>query len=371
MVTIEELSFSRLDRKRFLNIEFRLNRDDPLWVPPLRMDRMKYLDPAKNPLFRHAEIAHFVAVRNGRDVGRIAAIRNHRHEELHEELVGFFGFLEAEEDQEVVTALVEAAADRLRGKGLETMRGPLSYDTNEVSGTLVEGFDDPPTVMMPYNRPGLPPLLEGAGLTKARDLLAFRLDSDAMPERIKKLSDRIRSREGITLRSLRKNRFREDVDIVRKIYNRAWEKNWGFIPLTDEEIDYKAADMKQVIDPELVLFSMVDGAEVGFAMTLPDANQALIGVRSGRLFPFGLLKILRAWKRISRVRVVTLGTIPEYRNRGLELLFYRELFERALRHGYEYGECSWVLEDNEAMLKGIDAMGGTLTKRYRIYDRKL
>jgi GNAT superfamily N-acetyltransferase len=291
---------------------------------------------------------------------------------VHGEAVGFFGFFESVDDPEVGGALLDAAADWLRDRGLSTIRGPLSYDTNDVSGMLVGPFDEPPMVMMPYNREYLPRLVEGAGFTKARDLLAFVVKSNALPDRIARLSDRVLQREGIEMRRLDPKRFLEEVRTVREIYNQAWEKNWGFVPMTSEEIDHKAADLKPVLDHEFVYFAEVQGRPVGFAMALPDANQALLTNRSGRLFPFGLFRIMRAWKRISAVRVIILGTIPEYRNRGLEVLFYREMFDTARRRGMTHGECSWILEDNEPMIRGMAALGATEpTKRYRVYDRAL
>jgi GNAT superfamily N-acetyltransferase len=372
LIRIDAVGFSRSDRVRFINVEFALNRHDPLWVPPLRIDRMKYLNPKKNPFFLHADVQHFVAVKDGKDVGRVAAIRNRAHEEVHQEPVGFFGFFESIDDSEVAGGLLDAAADWLREQGLETIRGPLSYDTNEVTGMLVEPFDSSPMVMMAYNREYLPRLVTGAGFTKAKDLLAYTLVSNALPDRIARLSDRVKKREGIELRRLDMKRFLDEVHTVRDIYNQAWEKNWGFVPMTSEEIDHKAADLKQVLDPDFVYFADVEGETVGFAMALPDVNQAVRPVRSGRLFPFGLFRIMRAWKKISAVRVVILGTIPEYRNRGLEVLFYRELFDAAFRRGMTHGECSWILEDNEPMVKGIAALGATEpSKRYRIYDRTL
>ena len=370
-VEILELGFSKKDRRRFIEIEFRLNRSDPLWVPPLRVDRMKYMDPVKNPFFEHAEVMHFVAVRDGRDVGRIAAIKNRLHEEIHDEPVGFFGFLECPDDAGVLGKLLDAAAAWLAARGLTAMRGPISYDTNEVTGALIEPFDLPPTLMMPYNRAYLPPLLEGAGLAKEMDLLAYRVDPSFFSEKIQRISARLRKRERVEIRSIDMKRFEEEVRLIRDLYNAAWEKNWGFVPMTDAEIAHMAANLKQVIDPEFILFGMADGKVMGFAMCLPDANQALHGVRNGRLFPFGLLHILRAWKKIDRVRVLTLGTIPEYRNRGMEILFYQEIFERARKTDYVFGECSWILETNKAMNGGIIACGGYVEKRYRVYERPI
>jgi GNAT superfamily N-acetyltransferase len=369
-IAVEELGFSPRERKRFIEVEFRLNRRDPLWVPPLRLDRMKYTDPRRNPFFEHAEVAHFVAVRDGRDVGRIAAVRNRLHEEVHGEDVGFFGFLETDDDAGVLSALADAAAGWLGEKGLTSLRGPLSYDTNGIAGALVGPFDEPPVVLMPYNRAFLPRLLEEAGFRKAKDLLAFTVPN-RVTDRIRRLSDRLRERESIEIRSFRRDRFDEEIALVRDLYNRAWEKNWGFVPMTDAEMDYMAEDLRQVFDPDLVLFGSVRGELAGFALALPDLNRILVKIRSGRLFPTGIFRLLFGLGKIDYGRVLTLGLVPEYRNRGIEVLFFRETFERALRRGVTAGECSWVLEDNEPMKRGIEACGGEVAKRYRVYERPI
>jgi GNAT superfamily N-acetyltransferase len=368
---IVPLSFSASDRRRFIEVEFGLNRHDPLWVPPLRLDRMAMLNPRKNPFFEHAEVAHFVAVRDGRDVGRIAAVRNRLHEEIHGEGVGFFGFFETVEEPGTARALLDTAATFARERGLETIRGPASYDSNEVFGALIEGFDAPPMVMMPYNRPTLPPLIEAAGFRKARDLLAWWLTPDAMPERIRKIAARVAKRAGVTLRPIRKDRFDEEVGIVRDLYSRCWERNWGFVPLTDAEIQAKARDLRRIVVPDLVLFAEVEGSPVGFVMALPDINQALLPLRSGRLFPFGLFRLLRGLRRVDHVRILTLGLRPEFRNRGLEAAMYVRIFDRGTELGYVLGECSWILEDNAAMNGGIEACGGRIARRYRVYEREV
>jgi len=371
MLRVEPLGFSRRDRARFLDVEFALNRRDPLWVPPLRFDRMRMFDPKTNALFRHTDIAHFVAVRGGRDVGRIAAVSNPRHREIHGEHVGFFGFLEAGDDAEVLNALLDAAADRARAAGATALRGPLSYDINGVVGALVEPFDAPPRILMPYNRPALPGLLEAAGFRPAKDVVAWDKPNTILPPRLARIAERIGRREGIRIRSVRMSHFAEEVEIVRRLYNSAWEKNWGFLPLTDAEIDDLARDLKPVIDPELVYFAEVEGKPVGFALALPDLNEALRGHRSGRLFPIGIFRLLFRRRWITYARIFALGVAPEFRNRGLEVLLYAEMGVRTSRLGYAGVECGWILEDNDAMNKGIAAAGATITRRYRIYDRPL
>jgi len=371
MLRVEPLGFSRRDRVRFLDVEFALNRHDPLWVPPLRFDRMRMFDPKTNALFRHTDIAHYVAVRDGRDVGRIAAITNPRHREIHGEDVGFFGFIEVGDDPEVLDALLDVAADRARTAGSTVLRGPLSYDINGVVGALVGPFDSPPRILMPYNRPSLPEMLAAAGFRPAMDLVAWDKPNTIVPPRLGRIATRIRRREGIRIRSVQMNRFTEEVEIVRRLYNSAWEKNWGFLPLTDAEIDDLARDLKPVIDPELVYFAEVEDQPVGFALALPDLNEALLTHRSGRLFPTGIFRLLFRRRWIGYARIFALGVTSEFRNRGLEALLYAEMGERTTRLGYAGVECGWILEDNEAMNRSIAASGADLAKRYRIYDRPL
>jgi GNAT superfamily N-acetyltransferase len=373
MVRIERLSFSRRDRSRFVDVEFALNRGHETWVPPLRFDRMRFLSPKTNALFRHTEIAHFVAIdeTTGRDAGRISAAFSPRHLEIHGENAGFFGFLETSEDPEVLAALLDAAGEWLRKRGATILRGPLSYDINGVVGALVEGFDRPPRILMPWNPPWLPPMLEAQGLAKAQDFVSWHIEGTQITDRLSRIVERIRKKEAITIRTLDMSRFEDEVRLVKDLYNAAWEKNWGFLPLSDEELDDMARDLKPVLDPDMIVFGEVDGRVVGFALALPDLNEALIGNRSGRLLPFGILRFLFRRRWIRYVRVFTLGVIPEYRNRGLEVLFYSEMFSRAKEGGYAGGECGWILDDNEPMNRGIQACGGVLATRYRVYDRPL
>jgi GNAT superfamily N-acetyltransferase len=373
MVRIEKLAFSRRDRTRFIDVEFALNRGHENWVPPLRFDRMRFMDPRTNAMFLHTEVAHFVAVdeASGKDVGRIAAAYTPRHAEIHGEKAGFFGFLETVEDRSVLAALLDAAAAWLGGKGAEILRGPLSYDINGVVGALIEGFDRPPRILMPWNPPWLPPMLEAQGMAGVQDFLSWDIPATGVPDRLSRIVERVRKKEGISVRTLRMDDFENEVRLVKDLYNAAWEKNWGFMPLSDEELDDLARDLKPVLDPEMIVFGEVDGEVVGFALALPDLNEALIRNRSGRLFPLGLFRFLFRRRWITYVRVFILGVVPEYRNRGLEILFYAEMFERARRCGYAGGEAGWILDDNEPMNRGIQACGGSLVARYRCYDRPI
>lgn len=360
---------TRRDRREFEELPYRLNRGRTGWVAPLRASDRKTWDPKRNPFFRHAEAQHFLAWRDGRVVGRIAACENRRHNEVHGDRVGFFGWFEAEEDPEAVAALVDAASAWNAARGLTSVRGPVCYSTNDVCGVLVEGFDDPPAILMPWNPPGYDALLRGAGLEPAKDLLAYWVPGTTTPpERFERLCDRALTRSGVTIRTLDPRRFDEEVRLVKELYNRCWERNWGFVPATDEEFDAAAKDLKMVVDPRMFFFAERAGVAVGFAGTFLDLNQALHGL-DGRLLPFGWWKILRRKRRITRVRIVILGVVPEARGKGIDAAFFLRSIQGARAYGYEGGEASWILEDNVRMRADLEAVGARLSKRYRLYEK--
>ncbi len=369
---------SRADFKAFATFPWKVYKRDPNWVPPLIVDVLKMLDPAHHPFHEHAEVQCFLARRgsrrnggpSGEVVGRIAAIVNRAHNEIHEEKTGFFGFFETLPDPSVPPALLQTAAEWLRARGMERMRGPANFSSNEEWGLLIDGFDRPPMVMMTYNPREYARYLEDFGCIKAKDILAYYLESDTPPDRLLRVADRIVRETGVTIRSMDMKRFPEEVAIVREVYNAAWERNWGFVPMTEGEIAHMAKELKPVVDPELVLFAEVAGKPVGFAMALPDLNRALKKA-NGRLWPFGLVKMLIEAKRIHELRVLTLGLVPEYRKRGIDVLMYLRLFQNGTRRGYRAGEFSWVLEDNAAMRKPLENMGAHVYKTYRLYDYPL
>lgn len=364
---------SRRDRRSFLRLPWRIYRGRcPAWVPPLLADERRRLDRRRNPFFEHGEVQPFLARREGRPVGRVAAIENRLHNEFHGDRVGFFGLFECEDDEEAAGALLDRGAAWLRNRGLTSMRGPVTLSTNEIVGTLLDDFDDPPTVMMPYNPPYYPHLLEGWGLAKAKDLVAYYCRvADVLEERFDAL-DRVlsRSRQKLSARPLAMKRFAAEVDLIREIYNSAWERNWGFVPMTDTEVDHMARQLRPVIDPELALIGEIDGRPAGFALALPDVHQALRRI-DGRLLPLGWVKLLWGMRRIYRVRILTLGIRPEHRRSGLDSLLYREVFRRARERGYDGGESSWILEDNRLMCRALEKMGFRRTKTYRVYERAL
>ena len=375
MTTVRPV-LSRRDLKAFIGLPYRLHARDPLWVPPLRRDVALLLSRTRNPFFEHAEAEYFLARRDGAVVGRIAAIANRLHNEFHQDRVGFFGFFESVDDQAVADALLDAAAGWLRERGFDTMRGPASFSTNDECGILVEGFDTPPVLMMPYNPPYYLTLLEQAGFSKAKDLLAYQGGSNdhlvPAPERLTRGVDLVRQRMGLTVRPLRLSDFAAEVERIKELYNRCWERNWGFIPMTDHEIDHLAKQFKPVVVPELAPFLERDGKPVGFALSMPDLNVVFRKHRSGRMLP-AVLQLLWALKtrKIRRMRILLLGILPEYRGRGLDAVLYHWIWTNGNQRNIYWAEAGWILEDNPAMNAGLLKMGFTVYKTYRLLDRAL
>lgn len=358
----------------FVELSWRFNAADPRWIAPLRMSLRTALDRSKHPFHDHADVAYFIARRGGEAVGRIAAIVNHLHNEFHKDRVGFFGLFEVADDVDAAAALLEAAADWLRTRGMEVMRGPVNFSTNEEiasPGVLVEGFERPPMAMMTHNPPYYATLLEAAGFAKAKDLTAYWLDDPNPPERLVRSLDRIVAREGAVIRPLNLKRFRQDVDIIKEIYNSAWSANWGFVPMTDPEFEHLAKEFRPVVDPALCLIAEVRGEPVGFSLALPNINHALRHLPDGKLFPFGLFRFLWHKRKIRGVRVITLGFKPGYQHSGLGAAFYLRTWLSGTARGYDHGEASWILEDNLDMVRPLERMGGREYKRYRIFERTI
>jgi hypothetical protein len=373
-VQVEEVR-THADRNAFIQLPYRLYRGDPHWVPPLVMERRDFLDPKKNPFFEFGHVRLFLARRGGAVVGRIAAVEDPRYNGLHGTRDGAFGLFECEDDAGAARALFDAAAAWLRPRGLQRMLGPLSFSTNYECASLVDGFDSPPAVLMAYNPRYHARLYEAAGFAKAKDLLAFELSADAPPpEKVVRIAEKIRLREGVVVRGANMKDFQSDVRRLKEVYNAAWEKNWGFVPMTDREFDHMARELRPVVVPELVRIAEVKGEPVAFAMTLPDANVALKAA-GGRLtrfgLPIGLVKLLWASRRIRRLRLVTLGVKEGFRKRGLDAVLYLDTLRIAYELGYQGGEISWTLEDNHLVNRAIESMGGNPSKKYRIYERPL
>jgi GNAT superfamily N-acetyltransferase len=359
------------DLNRFIAFPYDHYRHDPLWVPQLRRDVRTLLSPSQNPFFQHAEAQYFLGRLDGRIVGRIAAIKNDMHNKEHNDRVGFYGFFESIDDQQVANALFDTAATWLRQRGFDTMRGPMSPSVNDECGLLIENNGTPPSLMMPYNFPYYRALHERYGFMKAKDLLAFDGGgAEIAPERFHRLARRAAERSGITLRTLDMKHFEAEVDLIKALYNSAWEKNWGFVPLTDAEIDHLAKQLKPIVVPDLVIFAELHGKIVGFGIALPDFNLALLHNRSGRMFP-GILKVLWHARKISRARVLLLGVIPEFRGRGVDAVLYDRVWQNSVKHGMPSGEAGWILEDNELMKKAATQLGFRTSKTFRVYDKPL
>ena len=326
----------------------------------------------REPFFAHGEAQLFIAVRDGRDRGRIAAIENRRHNRMWDDRVGFFGFFECEDDTEAAGALLAASEDWLRGRGLAVMRGPVNLSTNHTLGLLVAGEPGPPMIDMTYNPSYYKRLLVRHDLVKAMDLLAHIMDvtGPATVARLEKMARRTESRGNVTERCIDMKYFDRDLAVIKQLYNAAREKNWGFVPLTDKEIDHIARDLKTVIDPGLVRFVFVDGKPAGFIAVVVNINEILIMLK-GRLLPFGVFLLLAGRPRIKSLRLMLMGVVREMRRRGLETLLYYRTMRYAIGRGYRVCENSWLLESNEPVLRASEFMGGREYRRYRLYERPI
>jgi GNAT superfamily N-acetyltransferase len=367
---------TRQDLKRFIDLPYRLHARDPVWVPPLRRDVELLLSRSKNPFFEHAEAEYFLAERDDVVVGRIAAISNRLHNETHGDRVGFFGFFESIHDQAVASALLDRAAQWCRERNHDVLRGPASFSVNDECGLLVDGFESPPTLMMPHNPQYYIALLERAGFAKAKDLWVYQGGSEEqyvpVPERLARGTELIRQRQGITLRSLDLKNFQHEVERIKELYNAAWEKNWGFVPMTEHEIDHLAEQFKPVVVPDMVPMAEKDGKLIGFGIALPDLNVVFRRHRSGRLFPM-ILDLLWSlkMKRIRRARILLLGVLPEYRGKGIDAMLYHWIWTKSAERKIYWGEAGWILEDNPAMNAGLEKMTFRVYKTYRLYDRPI
>jgi len=352
----------------FVELPFRLYRHDPHWVPPLRIAVKELLDKAKHPFYANAETELYLARREGKVVGRVAAILDKAHNRFHEEKAGFFGFFECENDPEAAAALLGVAKKWVTGKGAEFIRGPVNPSTNYECGMLIDGFDSDPMVMMTYNPRYYPTLMDQAGLHQAKDLYAYLSNANTIEmKKINRVADKVLATTGVTVRPINMKDFDAEVDRVWEVYGAAWARNWGFIPMSREEFKQMGKEMKMILKPDLVLIGELAGRVVGFALALPDVNQALKPA-NGSLFPTGLLKILYYQRLIKSVRVLALGVVEEYRASGLAAGFYATLVRNARKLGFGDCEMSWILEDNVLMNRSLEVMGAKRYKTYRIYE---
>lgn len=356
----------------FIMLPFELYKNEPNWVPPLIMDQKNFFNPKKNPYYEHSEVKLFLALRDGKVVGRISAQTNTQHTKEHNENIGFFGFFECIDDQETANALFDAAYEWNRYRGFTSMRGPLNFSVNQECGLLVDGFDTPPMVMMLHNHRYYQKLYENWGLTKTMDLFAYLSERREMPERIEKMVDILTKRYKVQIRSLSRNKkkMKKDIETVFEIYTKAWEYNWGNVPMTKAEFDHIVKELLPIADPDLVFFAEIEGKHAGFSLALPNYNEVL-KVMNGRVNPITLLKAMRAKKRISSARVITMGIIKEFQGRGIDSIFHYHSYKNGLPKGYFKGEFSWVLESNLPMMHVAEKLDAKIYKTYRLYDKAI
>ena len=353
----------------FIEFPLSLYCNDSFYAPQLTRD-MKVHFSNKNPFFKDAEVKFYLAIKDGKIAGRIASIINHQHIRLHNERVGFFGFFESINDSSVSGTLLNTISDDLKKNGLEIMRGPMNFSTNEECGFLIDGFNNPPMLMTPYNPQYYNDLMNAAGMIKSKDLYAFIYEvQDEMPEKVYRVAA-LSEKKGIKARHVDKKDFISVMRAFKDVYNSAWKDNWGFIPLTDEELLYSAGRLKPLIIPDLIVIAEKDGESVGFLGMIPDYNFVLRHMK-GRLNPVTILKALYYSRKIPDVRLLLLGIKAEYRNKGVDALLFREGFKGIKRGNYKRVEFSWILEDNIPIIRIAEMVGGVLYKRYRIYEKAI
>jgi len=370
MTEIIEVKTPR-DLDDFITLPSSLYYQDLFFVPPLIMDMCEGFSQ-KNPFFLHAKVKYFLAKHKGKLSGRIASIVNYRHNEFHDDKVGFFGFFESAKGYAVSSSLLDTVSQELRKEGMDTIRGPMNFSTNEECGFLIEGFNQTPLLMTPYNPPYYGEFMEGYGMEKAKDLYAYICDiPEELPEKILRVAE-IAEKRGIRVRPINKQKFESEMKIFMEVYNSAWSKNWGFIPLTEEETNYIAKKLKSIVLPALTLIAEKDKEPVGFMGMLPDFNFVLKKMK-GKLNPITIVKAAYYSRKITDLRLLLLGIKAEYRHKGVDALMFREGF-MSIREKYrrfKRVEFSWILEDNIPVQRLVEMIGARLYKKYRVYEKRL
>lgn len=374
-VTVRPVASSG-DRRKFIDFGYSHYEGDPHFVPPLRMDQGKILNPKKNPFFEHGEVGLFLAEdANKGVVGRIAAIRNGMHLQKYNDDVGFFGFFETVDDLDVSQSLVNAAAGWLNERGLIAMRGPANPSLNDTSGLLVDGFDREPSILMAYNKPYYEKHLLDLGFERKMTMFAYYVHKKYVNvAKLERGAEIVRKRNpNLTLRTMDMSRYMDDAMIAKDIYNEAWSENWGHVPMTDHEFEHLAKDLKQVIEPDLVYFLELDGETVAFSVTIPNLNLALKHVKNGRLLPAGLPKLLARAKfgGVYETRMPLMGVRKAYHGRGYDSLMVLETIRRGKAEGYDACEMSWVLESNKVLVNALDNIGAVVDKTYALFEKAL
>jgi GNAT superfamily N-acetyltransferase len=361
------------EKKRFVDFIYSFYNGADHWIPPLRMDQKKLIDTQKNPFFKNAEIKLFLAEKNGEEVGRVAAIIDHRYNEYHGTKTGHFGFFECIDDQHTANLLFRVAEDWLRDKGMNDLLGPASPSMMDTIGVLVEGFDKEPYILMPYNYPYYDKLIKQAGFGKAMDMYAYMVDQNTVSiDRIERAMEIVKKRlPDLVIRPVNLRDMKNEIRIVREIYNQAWKNNWGFIPLTEEEFDAAGSDMKMIIDTDYAHIAEVKGKPIAFSIGLPNINEILKDL-DGKLLPFGFIKLLWNKKKTKGLRTALMGVLPEWQGKGIDALLHQRSMQNGMPDEYkEESELSWILESNTEMIRVAERIGGELDKTYRMYSKSL
>jgi len=363
------------DKIKFIKFPWKIYKNNPNWVPPLIFDVKNNLDTKKNPFYTHSKIELWLAYRGSEIVGRIAAIANDNHNKFHNDKVGFWGYFECINDKEVSRALFDTTKEYLLSQGMDTMRGPINLSTNDEVGMLINAFNKPAVMLMTFNPDYYPALAEDYGFVKVKDLFAYEVtdkilkDAKTM-EKLERVSQIVLRREKLTIRKINLQDFDNEVQIIEEIYNKAWVKNWGFIPMTDDEFKYLAKNLKAVVDRDFIYIAEFDGKPIAFSLALPDYNQVFIKM-NGKLFPFGIIKLLLNKKKIDGIRLITLGIIPEFQKKGTEAVFILNTIKEGTSKGFNKAEISWILEDNAPMVATAENLGADKYKTYRLYDKQI
>ena len=366
------LAQTKADKKAFIDLPYQLYKDEPNWVPPFRIETKEYLDKDKHPFYEHGEIIPFIALLDGKVVGRIAAVINGNHNRHFNEKKGFFGFFEAIDDLDVFSALIQAAEKELKSKGMDYMTGPASPSLHDVASFLTEGFDSPPVVMMAYNFPYYPKNFYKLGFEKEKGMYAYygKTELSEITEKMQQVELSLAKR-GIKIRNLNLKNFKPEAQAISEIYIDAWSRNWGYVPLTQREFDHIAANLKMVIDPKYAYMVEKNGEPIAFSVALPDINEILIKNRNGRLRPDIIIKLLLKKNKTRKIRNMLLGVRLKYQKLGLGAVMYAKYMRTAQKHGLHGGEMSWILEDNIEMIRAAEYMKAELYKKYEMLGKKI
>ena len=360
------------ERKQFLEFPYTHYEDDEHWIPPLRMEQKKLIDKEKNAFYNNGNIAMFLAEQNGKVCGRIAAIEDHRFNDFHDSNIGFFGFFECIDDESVAKLLFKVATDWLAEKGYTDVLGPSNPSMMDEIGILIDGFQFDPSIMMPYHKPYYDKLIKSAGMEKEMDMFAFRVTQETVSfDRMYRAEEIVKRRyPRLRIREVDMKNIEQEVETVREIFNQAWKDNWGFIPLTKEELASTANDFKMILDPKVAHIAEIAGEPIAFSIALPDLNQALKKI-DGKLFPFGIFKLLWHKRNINRIRTALMGVMPQYQGKGIDALLHKEAILNGREVGYKSSELSWVLETNTNMIRVAERLGAKIEKTYRMYRKEL